>query len=51
MESKYGYLYGLLWFQTIGKTPSEIASLPESDVKTIQAWIIKAAERMPKNVV
>lgn len=51
MESKYGYLYGLLWFQTIGKTPSEIASLPESDVKTIQAWIIKAVEKMPKNVV
>ena len=51
MESDYGYLYGYLWLQIQGKTPSDVAKLPEMDVKFARAWLSKALEKMPKNVV
>lgn len=50
MDSEFGFAYGWLWFQIFGKTPSEIAKLPETDVKTINRWIMNYAERMKTGV-
>lgn len=49
VDSNLGYAYGLVWFQMMRRTPSEIAKLPETDVKTVNAWIIRWMERMQKD--
>lgn len=50
LKTDYAWLYGLTWFYTFGKTPSEVAKLPESDVKVIQAWMQTWLERVKPNV-
>jgi hypothetical protein len=50
LKSNYAWLYGLTWFYTFGKTPSEVAKLPESDVKVIQGWMQTWLERVKPNV-
>ena len=45
-SSDYGSAYGTIWFQMFGLTPSQVAALPESDVKTVQQWFSKESEKM-----
>ena len=46
MDSDYGLAYGLMWFQMFGKTPSEVAVLPEMDYKTVVAWMQRWMEKL-----
>lgn len=50
LKTDYAWLYGLTWFYIMRKTPSEVAKLPESDVKVIQAWVQTWLERVKPNV-
>jgi hypothetical protein len=47
-DSDRGYAYGLLWFHEMHMTPSQVANLPESDVKAVQIWAGKWADRVPR---
>ena len=49
MNTEFGYNYGFIWFGIFGKLPSEVAKLPESDVKTVTSWVVKWSERMREN--
>ena len=46
MSSDAGYVYGFVWFTLMRKTPSEVACLPETDVKAVNSWIIKWRDRV-----
>ena len=48
MDGELGFAYGYLWFTLLKRTPSEIGRLPETDVKTIRAWLSRWAGRMSK---
>lgn len=45
-SSDYGQNYGSLWFLMMRKTPSEVAELPESDVRAVESWFAKYVEKV-----
>ena len=49
-NSDHGLNYGMLWFSMFGKTPSEVARLPESDVRVIYKWFEKYSEKVNQSV-
>ena len=44
-----GYAYGWFWFHEMHMTPSQVALLPETDVKAVQIWVSKWADRVGKS--
>lgn len=50
MNEEFGFGYGQIWFMLFGRTPSEIADLPETDVQAITMWIHKWSEKVGENV-
>ena len=41
-----GYVYGWFWFHEMRMTPSQVARLPETDVKAVNVWVSKWADRV-----
>ena len=46
--SDRGFGYGWFWFHEMHLLPSQVALLPETDVKAVNAWAGKWAERVGK---
>ena len=46
-ESDRGQAYGAFWFLRMGKLPSEIAKLPDSDIKAVNVFLSVFAEKHP----
>lgn len=51
LNSESGFAYGYIWFFVMGKTPSEIAKLPETDVIVVNTWASKWMERVNRQNV
>lgn len=49
-DSDFGLAYGLMWFQTFGKMPSDIAVVSETDYKMVVAWFQRWMEKVNQNI-
>ena len=46
--SDYGANYGYMWFLVMGRTPTEVGALAESDYQAVNSYFRMNAERMKK---